>query len=159
MSQAVKHFKFHGAMHTGTLLADRLGAVLEEQPWLAGVEALCPIPIHLTRLIDRGYNQSRVLADRLARIVKRPVMDLLTRDRATPDQVGLSASARMENVKGVFSLRFRSPLSGASVCLVDDVMTTGATLAEAARTLRRAGAGKIYAAVLAKADHTAYDGA
>jgi len=159
LSRAVQHFKFHGAVHTGALLGDRLGALLSEQPWLGDVEALCPIPIHWTRRLDRGYNQSLILADRLARHVNRPVLELLKRRRVTPDQVGLSASARVKNVQGVFSVRFRGELTGASVCLVDDVMTTGATLAEAARTLRRAGVKHIYAAILAKADQTGYDGA
>jgi ComF family protein len=152
LSGAVKVFKYHGSRVVGHRLADMLGAILAEQPWFPKIEALCPIPIHWTRRINRGFNQAQVLADEMALHVGRPAIRLLKRARITCKQVGLSQSQREENIKGAFAVRTRWPITGAAVCLVDDVMTTGATLFEAARTLKRAGAGHVYAAVLARAE-------
>lgn len=157
LAGAVKLLKYQGNQVVGRRLGDMLGQVLAEQEWCGRVEALCPIPIHWTRWLDRGFNQAQVLADRMARTVSRPVIRLLTRVRPTITQVGLTRNIREKNLQDAFAIRGRWPLKGTTLCLVDDVMTTGATLFEAARTLRRAGAKEIYAAVVAKAEHSTSD--
>lgn len=80
--------------------------------------------------------------------------DALTRPRRGHSQIGLAAADRRTNVRGMFALRRRASVDGRTVCLVDDVMVTGATLHENARILRKAGARAVYAAIVARADAT-----
>lgn len=115
--------------------------------------AFIPIPLAPKRLRTRGYNQSEVLARALARKWRIPVLpDLLVRTRETPTQTTLTPGTRLANVAGAFS-----PGRRPGVCrirtfiLVDDVFTTGATLAEAARALERSGAATIHAVTFARA--------
>jgi ComF family protein len=112
-----------------------------------------PVPLSPRRLAERGYNQSWELARRLAPTwAERADARLLLRVRDTPHQLGLKRSERETNVRGAFAvdpLR-AGELSGGSVLLVDDVMTSGATAFEIARTLRQAGAARIHLAVLAR---------
>ena len=105
-----------------------------------------PVPLHWTRLLRRGYNQSEMLARALAqRYPGLPVRtDVLRRARRTRSQTSLSAAQRKKNLRGAFAA---SPLvEGLSVLLVDDVATTRATLGACARALKRRGAKRVYAA-------------
>jgi len=156
LSRAIVNFKFHNYQCLGNYLADMLADVIREQPWFDEVDALCPVPIHWTRRIERGFNQSQVLADQIFARTQKPAICLLKRVRPTPHQVGLAAAARADNIRDAFEARKRWPVTGSTVCLIDDVMTTGSTLFEAARTLKKAGAARVYAAVLAKADDSAW---
>ena len=115
-----------------------------------------PVPLHASRLRERGYNQAVELLRPLSRSLKIPLAgSLLQRTRATPAQANLDASARRRNLRGAFefhvpALRGVAP-AAVHVALVDDVMTTGATLRECARVLRRAGIGRVDAWALARA--------
>ena len=114
---------------------------------------LAPVPLHWRRLFARRYNQAATLAIEINRIaggVAAPM--LLEKKRPTPPQKALSAEQRKRNVRGVFAVREgeRTRLRGAHVVLIDDVLTTGATLSSAASTLRRAGAARVDAIVLAR---------
>jgi ComF family protein len=116
------------------------------------VEVVVPVPLYWLRRLTRGYNQSAAVAGGVARVLGLPCRPRwLRRVRNTPKQVGQSLAARQENVRGAFRARRRAPLAGRSVLLVDDVMTTGATLGEAARALRAAGAARVAVAALARA--------
>jgi len=141
--------------------ADRLEAAPAFGRWLARAGAelvaeadlIAPVPLHRWRLFQRRYNQAGLLAQALGRAVGRPVMpDLLVRRRATPSQGGLGRSGRRRNVAGAFALRAgrADRVRGRRVLLVDDVHTTGATLGECARALRRAGAAAVDALTLAR---------
>ncbi len=120
---------------------------------------LIPVPLHRRREHERGFNQADLLAQGLARKLSEanggphPVIETknLIRTRATPPQTGLSVSARHENVRGVFEVRFPERVKGRAVALVDDVMTTGATLSACAAALKRAGASTVLAVTLARA--------
>lgn len=116
------------------------------RPWLAEADLIAPVPLHPRRLLARRYNQAALLAHALAREVGRPAApDLLVRQRRTRSQGGLSATARRRNMQGAFRLgaAHTDAVRGARVVIVDDVLTTGATVEACARTLRRAGASEV----------------
>ena len=117
-------------------------------------EIVVPVPLHRWRLWRRRYNQSALLAQALANIsdgVYRP--DVLVRTRATPSQAGRNAKERRRNVRRAFKVapQAESELADRHVVLVDDVMTTGATVRECARVLKRSGAGQVSVLVVARA--------
>ena len=119
----------------------------------AGSEAMIiqPIPLHPKRQRDRGFNQSEIIAKRLAKLTGYPVGKNLRRVRHNPPQAQLAHdSTRAVNVKGIFEVVDMAGVAGRDVMLVDDVVTTGSTILEAARVLKSAGARRITAISLAK---------
>lgn len=116
-------------------------------------DLIVPVPLHYTRLVMRGFNQSAWLAQMIGRMAGRRVcVDALRRKRRTPSQAGLSTRARRRNVTGAFDVRTsrRKLVEGRRILLVDDVLTTGATLNACARALKQAGARQIDVLVLAR---------
>jgi ComF family protein len=125
---------------------------------LAEAEAIAPTPLHPLRLIKRRYNQAAEVARPLARLAGLPYLpDALVRRRATESQAGKSGSGRRRNVSGAFHVpeRRRAQVEGRRILLVDDVMTTGATLEGCARALKQAGAARVDVAVLARVKEAA----
>ena len=123
---------------------------------LSDADVIVPVPLHRGRRVARGFNQSAELARRLAAEARRPMLaDALIRARATRQQVGLGHAARRRNVAGAFVVPdgARGTIGGARVLLVDDVLTTGATVAAASRALLRAGAGAVDVLTFARVDH------
>ena len=140
-------FKFHHDLAAGGLLAQLMAQALVTVP---RPEALLPVPLHRARLRQRGYDQALELARPLAHALGLPLLDgVLRRVRATAAQSQLDASQRRRNLRQAFALPAGSALP-AHVALVDDVMTTGATLHAAALTLRRAGVQRVDAWVCAR---------
>jgi len=122
-------------------------------PFLAEIDLIAPVPLHRWRLLRRRYNQAALLALALGRIAGRAVApDLLQRRRSTPSQGGQDRNARRRNVAGAFAVRpgLESLVDGRRILLVDDVLTTGATIDECARVLRRQGAAGIDVVTLAR---------
>jgi ComF family protein len=102
---------------------------------------IVPVPLHAGRLKERCFNQSLLIARELSRIISSPLLyDRLKRNRDTGQQVGLKAIERKKNVSGAFTLIEPELFRGKKVLLVDDVITTGATLNECSKVLKRAGA-------------------
>ena len=122
---------------------------------LAGTDLLLPVPLHWTRLFRRRYNQAALLAQAV-RAAGGPevAVDWLVRRRRTPAQGHLGPAARERNVRGAFAMRAHRSVAGKRVVIVDDVMTTGATVEECARVLKRAGAVSIGVLTLARALRT-----
>ena len=131
--------KFHGDLAAGALVATLLVEALRTAP---RPQALVPVPLHRDRLRERGYDQALELARPLARGLGVPLRaDALRRTRATSAQSALAAGARRRNVRGAFVVG--GGALPAHVALVDDVMTTGATLGECARVLGGAGVARV----------------
>lgn len=139
--------RMQAGRHFGGWMA-RAGAELAQQ-----ADLVAPVPLHWRRLAARRYNQSAELARGVAAAAGIGLcVDLLRRTRATPSQGGLNRRARRLNVRGAFAVmaRRRPSIQGAHILLVDDVLTTGATVEAAARTLKRAGASRVDILVLAR---------
>ena len=115
------------------------------------IEFFVPVPLHWSRRLVRGYNQSQVLAKKLKHPTAKINTDLVRIRRTKSQPTMASPAARVRNVAGAFAVRRRHQFAGRNVCLVDDIKTTGATLNECAKTLKEAGASKVFALVLAVA--------
>jgi ComF family protein len=155
---------YHGVLREAVLrikalsgegLADLLGRTFAECRGEAldaeEIDVVAPVPLHWWRKWTRGYNQSEAVARELAAGLGVSFeSNLLRRVRWTPQQLQPARAARKENVKGAFRVARGARVLGKAVLLVDDVMTTGSTLGEAARTLTAAGAARVVVAVLAR---------
>ncbi len=151
-SRAIIHaLKYHGNMPAARLLGGWLAAALNDHP-MRDSNLIIPVPLHRSRLAHRGFNQALLIAGTLSATVNKPLHDgNLRRIRHTETQTRMSVAKREENVKGAFSLRKPVLVAGRSIILVDDVMTTGATMSECARILKAAGARSVLAVVAARA--------
>jgi ComF family protein len=114
-------------------------------------DLIVPVPLHPARQRERGFNQAELLADLLAPSMNLPTHSLLERTRSTTTQTAYDRAERMENLHGAFRLRKNRDVRGLRVLLIDDVLTTGSTLSECARVLRKAGAVSVHAATAARA--------
>jgi ComF family protein len=119
---------------------------------LGDADALVPVPLHWRRLWARRFNQSAALANSISAVSSVPVSTSLKRVRATPQQVGLGKSQRVQNVQGAFRVpaAARAEVAGRRLVLVDDVLTSGATVDACARSLLRAGASRVDVLALAR---------
>jgi ComF family protein len=120
---------------------------------LEGADALLPVPLHWHRLWSRRFNQSATLAGSVSRASGVPVLhEAIKRVRATPQQVGLSKTERADNVQGAFRVppEHKAQVAGRRLVLVDDVLTSGATVDTCARALLRAGAAHVDVLVFAR---------
>ena len=147
LDRLVPRFKFHRDLAAGRLMADLMAGALMSAP---RPDALVPVPLHARRIRQRGYDQALELARPLAATLALPLRaDLLQRIRATAAQSELDAGQRQRNLARAFAVPEQAALPD-HVALVDDVMTTGATLAAAAHALRAAGVERVDAWVCAR---------
>ena len=147
MRTAIHQFKYRGARH----LAEPLAMEALDRARPKGLfDAVVPVPLHRERERRRGYNQSALLARAIAAALDVPIVEgKLGRIKDTPSQMSLPAPQRIANMRGAFQAPV-GHFSGSVVLLVDDVATTGSTLRAAAAELRRAGADRVDAFVLAR---------
>ena len=132
-------------------LADILEGCARAHFDVGAIDLVLPVPLSPAKFRSRGYNQAELLARALARRLGAPCRaDLLERIRDTPTQTHLSVAGRKANVKGAFAVPAPSSVRARTVIVVDDVMTTGATLSEIAATLKAAGAWRVWALALAR---------
>jgi ComF family protein len=112
---------------------------------------LIPVPLHVKKLRQRGFNQSLLLANALGKKYEIPVnFSLLKRSKFTLTQTGLNKTAREKNIKRAFTVTDKEKIAGRKIILVDDVYTTGATINECAKMLIKTGAEKVAALTLAR---------
>jgi competence protein ComFC len=149
IADAVWRLKYEGRSEVARALRGPLAECAAR--WLGSVDVVLPVPITRAKLRLRGYNQSALLAQQVARAIDLPFRPTwLTRTRAGPRQVGQGRALRLSTIRGAFQA---SPkVAGKSALVIDDVRTTGATLHEAERALREAGAKDVFALTLALAD-------
>jgi len=147
LDRLLLRFKFHGDLAAGRLLANLLADGLRDAP---RPQAMVPVPLHRSRLRERGYDQALELAKSLSRRTGIPLRaSALRRTRGTARQSELDLSARQRNLRGAFAVNLGDMPK--HIALVDDVMTTGATLRECAQTLLRGGAERVDVWVVARA--------
>jgi predicted amidophosphoribosyltransferase len=144
-------FKFRGGEHLDRCHGDLLGRAIAQVPWFDDVDVLTAVPTCWQHRLTRRFHATSALAPHVARWAGLPLLALLRRTKGGPHQVGLPKADRIENVKGKFKIAHGVALPGTVVCLIDDVATTGATIGECARVLKRSGAPRVYAAVVAHA--------
>ncbi len=149
LQEAIRLFKYGRKVTLADALADLLIRALPEMP---AADLVMPVPLHPTRLREREFNQSLLLADRLSRRLGFLLSFAnLVRVRSTEAQTGLRRSARLKNLRRAFLVRRPEEVAGKHVLLVDDVWTTGTTINECAKALRKAGSGDVFALTLARA--------
>jgi len=150
--RAILLLKFEQIEPLGKWFAERLAELVQSQPQMMAADVIVPVPLHRQRKRERGYNQAALLSKPLANRLRLPHKALLLmRTRARPDKRILSLEERWESVRGAFATRPGSQVDNLRVLLVDDVMTTGATLDACARTLREAGAKSVIGLTVARA--------
>jgi len=148
--------KYESVLPVASVLGDMLASVVKELLPACGdsLALVVPVPLHKSKRRDRGFNQAELIVRAaVKRLPKRVELasEVLVRQRATISQVGLTREQRIENMRDAFRVRDRQQVRGRIVILVDDVMTTGTTLSECARVLKKAGAERVFAATVARA--------
>ena len=147
----ITRFKYGDQIHTAPLYGNWLSQII--QPWREQIDVVLPVPLHRLRLLKRRYNQAALLAQHVARQNGLPYHPhALQRVKHIPPQASLTYKQRQSNVKGAFTVpdKYAPLIQGKSLLLIDDVMTTGATIQECAKVLKRHGAAHVYVAILGR---------
>jgi ComF family protein len=145
LEKAIRAFKFHGTIRLSKLFATQLARAVKKSDW--AIDCICPVPLHWTRRLERGYNQSALIAKPLAKELALPYQPLLQRSKRTKQQAKLSKLERLSNVADAFGSK---PCQG-TILLIDDVITSGATTQACVRALLAAGAREVKVAAIARA--------
>lgn len=143
----LQHYKYNNALY----LSQTFGYLLAEEMMHFDIDAIIPMPLHPTRLQERGFNQSLEIAKVIAKQLNL-VIDAAScsKTKNTPPQASLPLKERLKNMKGAFNCK--QSMAGKHIALIDDVMTTGASLNELAKTIKQAGAAKVSCYVLARTE-------
>ena len=150
--EVLRQLKYHGKRQVGFYMGCQMAAELQPAGFFEGIDAIVPLPLHKKREKERGYNQSEWIARGIAACTKLPIEDgAVVRKEYSATQARRSAFERWRNVEGVFELKEPGRVRGKHVLLVDDVLTTGATLAACAAPLAAAGGVRISVLTLAVA--------
>jgi len=144
--------KYQQKENIGEWLGEQFAYSLQSKGRFAAVEIIIPIPLHPSRIKFRGYNQCDAIARGMASVLQIPIVNgVLIRSVATQSQTKKNRFQRFENMESVFSLAQTSAIKGKNILLLDDVLTTGATLISAAQVLQQAGSNKLFVGAVAKA--------
>lgn len=148
----IQAFKYAEKTALVAVLGDALTQLVYQDSELKRADGICAVPLHPARIRERGYNQAYLLAARVAMNTKIPLLNPLIRKKNTRSQTEMrDDQARQDNVRDAFAIQSGVQFNGKRLILVDDVMTTGATISAAAAQLRSAGAGEVMGLVLAAA--------
>jgi len=150
LQQMILGFK-NGRTELDSTLAFLANSAFQGSNFYNDIDFFVPVPLHWTRRLARGYNQSLIVTKKLKCPTAAISTDLVRIRQTKPQPIMVSPAARARNVAGAFAVRYEHRFAGKIVCLIDDIKTTGATLNECAKTLKEAGAAKVFALVLAVA--------
>lgn len=152
MAGAIMLLKYQGVTPLAAWFAAGLQSTFDGHREMCLADVVVPVPAHALRLRERGYNHAELIAKPLARWLGLPCRSyLLVRTRPRPDKLRLTQRERWRSVRGVYTIRQGLRVDNLRVLLVDDVLTTGATLDACSRALRKAGAAKVVALTVARA--------
>ena len=150
--RVILDFKYGRQAHLRHLVARWLFAALDDDRLRQQrFDVIIPVPLHPARERERGFNQAELLAELLRSHMSIQMKAMLERTRYTTTQTAFDRAERMENLHGAFRLRKGEKMRNLRVLLIDDVLTTGSTLSECARVLKKAGAISVHAATAARA--------
>lgn len=153
LQESLYKLKYGKRQEYGIFYGELAAFYAEDQIRCWKIDGIIPIPLHRKRLEKRGYNQAEIIAESVGKKMDLPVKKkLLMRKTNTKPQKDLNPGERQKNIKGAFAVN--GELNGENFLLIDDIYTTGATLDEAAGTLQKAGAGKVYFLVIAIGSET-----
>ena len=148
----ILNFKYGRQIHLRHLVARWLVAAMDDERLRERrFDVIVPVPLHPARQRERGFNQAALLAEWLSDHLAAPMRPVLQRTHYTTTQTAFDRSERMQNLRGAFRLRKTADVRDSRVLLIDDVLTTGSTLSECARVLKKAGARSVHAATAARA--------
>ena len=151
--EIIHHYKYKGKFYLSKSLGEHLFQTYTRNEEFQESDFIIPVPEHFLDRIKRGYHQTYLLAKFLGKKTgKRVITEFLCKPKKIPSQTGLPANERKRNVKGAYKVRPNHKLKGSKVLLIDDVFTTGATINECSRVLKRNGVKKIYALTLARGE-------
>lgn len=147
--QAIINYKFYGRKQSADSFSKILADTVKSEYADIHFDTVTAVPLSGKRLRERGYNQSEIVAKQVAEILKIPYERLTDKVKENREQHDLSLEERKENIQGVYALCGNASVSGKTILLIDDVITTGYTLSECCRVLKSGGASKIYCAAIA----------
>ena len=157
LRELIHLLKYQGVKPAASVLGRMLAEVIEglASSFDPALPVIVPVPLHPSKLRDRGFNQSEMIARAALKVLADGkqyaiLPELLRRTRPTVSQIGLTRHQRQENMRGAFLLTVPQEIAGREVLLVDDVLTTGTTASECARVLKRGGATKVWVATVAR---------
>ena len=151
MVRAIVLLKYHEVTPLGVWFGARLAEMVARDPEAFAADVVVPVPLHASRLRERGYNQAELIARPLSKRLDLPLRSyLLVRTRPRPEKLKLTRQERWRTVRGAYAMRTAAKIDKLRVLLVDDVFTTGATLDACARVLRQAGASRVVALTVAR---------
>lgn len=149
LRRALQRLKYLGVARMARPLAEAAAPALRTLLDISGPATLVPVPVHVIRQRERGYNQAELLARELSRLVGSPTANVLVRPHATTKQHRLDRAGRLRNLRGAFAIR-RNARPPPVVVVIDDILTTSATLEACASVLREAGALHVYGFAIAR---------
>lgn len=153
LQNIIHELKYNGKFGIGTFLGKVLASEMQKQIEVWAIDFIVPVPLHHLKRAERGYNQSDFIAKGIKSVSRIPVMSsLIKRKRFTETQTNLTLVERKENVRDAFGLKAGDKFTGKHILLLDDVITTGATISECGRIISECGAANVYAASVAIAD-------
>ena len=149
--QLIHHFKFHGKVTIGKTLAKQFIDYQKKEPDFFSTHCIIPVPLGIKKLRQREFNQSYILAKVIGKYLTIPVYPfILKKIKEITPQMKLSRKERIQNIRGAFTVCKKKLIEGKDILLIDDVYTTGATIAECSKLLFQNGAGRVHALTLAR---------
>jgi ComF family protein len=140
LKELIHVFKYKGRLALACVFSDIMMEYIKENPEIMDADIITAVPLHKSRLKEREFNQSMVIANKINEKLGFPVKEILEKTVKTKYQNELTKSERMTNLKGAFKVRENTGINGKRMLLIDDVMTTGATLNECAAAMLSSGA-------------------